>query len=150
MTTWFEGSGEINCDIARVHQAFDDVAQLFVGVVALMPGLTTVELVDAANGSVTIRTNEGLMTRANISKHIEDGRAVLEYDEIYEAGSKVTTKSHFFEEFAASDNRVAHRLVMSDVDASGLLGFFYSRFGSSKTGSAFLNAYKTFLEDQTD
>jgi hypothetical protein len=35
---------------------------------------------------------------------------------------------------------------MSDVEASGFLGFFYRRFGSSKTGNAFLTAYRAHFE----
>jgi len=39
---------------------------------------------------------------------------------------------------------------MSDVEAPGFLGFFYQRFGSSKTGNAFLAAYKVHFEKQSD
>lgn len=36
---------------------------------------------------------------------------------------------------------------MSDVEASGLLGFFYRRFGSKKMGNAFLAAYRSYFEE---
>lgn len=115
-----------------------------------MPGLTTVELVAHEDDSVTIRTNEGLMYRTNISKSIEADRVVVDFDERYEAGSKVTTTSHFSDEFTTSDTGVTYRLVMSDVEAPGFLGFFYQRFGSSKTGNAFLAAFKAHMEKQND
>lgn len=111
-------------------------------------GLASVELVEQESDSVTIRTNEGLMTRTNISRSIEADRVVVDFDETYEAGSRVTTTSHFCDEFTTSDTGVTYRLVMTDVAAPGFLGFFYQRFGSSKTGNAFLTASKTYLERQ--
>ncbi len=146
MSLWYEGTSEIDCDIQRVKRALDDLGELHVGVVNLMPGLTSVELVDQGIDSVTIKTNEGLMKRTSISKHIEADRVLVEFDEEYEAGSKVTTTSHFSEEFTTSDPGVTHRLVMSDVEASGFLGFFYRTFGSSKTGNSFLTATKAYFE----
>jgi hypothetical protein len=146
VSVWFEGSREINCDIGNVKHALENHGELYLGIVGLMPGLTSVELVDQGEDSVTIRTNEGLMKRTNISKRIEADHVLVEFDERYEAGSKVTTTSHFSDEFTASDTGVTYRLVMSDVEAPGFLGFFYQRFGSSKTGNAFLAAYKTHFE----
>jgi hypothetical protein len=133
-----------------VQRALDNHAELYVGVVSLMPGLTSVELVEQGSESVTIRTNEGLMKRTNISKRVEAQSVVVEFDEVYEAGSRFTATSHFSEQFTASDAGVTYRLVMTNVEAPGFLGFFYTRFGSSKTGNAFLTAYKTFLENQPE
>ena len=149
MSVWFEGDGEINCSIEHVMRALENPGELFVGIVSLMPGMTSVELVEQGGNSVTISTNEGLMTRTNISKDIEADRVVMTFDEKYEAGSKVTATSHFSDEFTSSDTGVTHRLVMSDVEAPGFLGFFYQRFGNSKMGNAFLAAYKNHLEEQT-
>lgn len=150
MSVWFEGSREIDCDIGQVRRALENPSELYVGIVSLMPGLTSVELVEQGNDSVTIRTNEGLMKRTNISKHVETDRVVVDFYESYEAGSKVSTTSHFSEEFTTGDIGVTYRLVMSDVEAPGFLGFFYQRFGSSKTGNAFLAAYKAHFEKQND
>ena len=150
MTVWFEGKGEIDCNIQQVKEAFDNPGELYVGVTGLMPGLTSVELVEQGTNSVTIKTNEGLMKRTNISRRIEAESVVVESDEQYEAGSKVTATSHFTDEFTTSDTGVTHRLVMSDVEATGFLGFFYRNLGSSKTGNAFLAAYKTHFENQND
>ena len=114
-----------------------------------MPGMTSVELVDQGSDSVTIRTNEGLMKRTNISRRSEADGVAVEFDEEYEAGSKLTATSHFSESFTASGVGVTYRLTMSNVEAPGFLGFFYSRFGSSKIENAFLNAYRTYFESQS-
>jgi hypothetical protein len=150
MSVWFEGSNEIECSIQQVKRALENHGEHYVGVTRLMPGLTTVELLEQGIDSVIVKTNEGLMKRTNISKRIEAERVVVEFDEQYEAGSKVTVTSHFSDRFSTSDTGVAHSVVISDVEASGLLGFLYRRFGSSKTGNAFLAAYKTYFENQTD
>ena len=146
MANWFEGSGQIDCTIEHVEQALSAPGHLFVEIVKLMPGLSNVELMEHRDDSVTISTNEGVMTRSNIALDLDSEALTLEYDEMYEAGSKVTTTAHFREVFAGTDSGVRHTLVMSDVEAPGVLGFLYSRFGSSKTGNAFLSATKTHLE----
>ena len=150
MSVWFEGDNEIHCSIEAVKHALENPGEHYVGVISLMPGMTSVELVEQGTEFVTIRTNEGLMKRTNISKTIEAERVAVEFDEKYEAGSAVTTTSHFSDEFTANGTGVTHRVVMSDVDAPGFLGFFYRTFGSSKTGNAFLTAYKAYFEKQPD
>ena len=146
MSVWFEGESEVDCDLQQVLRAFDSHGEHYVGVIGLMPGLTSVELVEQGRDSVTIRTNEGLMKRTNISKRIEAESVVVEFDEVYEAGSRVTVTSHFSEEFTTGATGVTYRIVISDVEAPGVLGFFYRKFGSSKMGNAFLTAYKTYFE----
>jgi hypothetical protein len=148
VAVWFEGENEIDCSIDDVRGALDRPGELFAGITGLMPGLVSVELVEEGTDSVTIKTNEGLMTRSNISRRIEAECVVVEFDERYEAGSTVTATSHFTHAFSAGDTGVTHRLVISDVEAPGFLGFFYRNFGSSKTGSAFLAAHKTYFEGQ--
>ena len=128
MTTWFEGSNEIACNIEQVIMAYKNYGDFFVEVVRLMPGLTNVELIEQGRDFVIIRTNEGLMKRTNISKRIETESVVVEFDEEYQAGSMVTTKSHVLDEFMESDSGVRHHLVISNVEAPGLLGFFYKKF----------------------
>ena len=146
MSAWFEGTNEIECSIQHVKDALEDYGEHYVGVIGHMPGLTSVELVEQGRDFVVIRTNEGLMTRTTISKLIEAERVVVEFDEEYQAGSKVTTTTHFLDEFVASDSGVRHRAVISGVKAPGFLGFFYRMFGSSNTGTAVLNSYKTYFE----
>jgi hypothetical protein len=150
VTVWFEGENEIGCTLERVTEALGNYGEQFVGVTSLLPGLTTVELVEQGGDSVTIRTNEGLMERTNISKRIETDGVVVEFNEQYAAGSAVTVTSHYSDEFRASRDGVTHRIVISDLEAPGLLGFFYRRFGSSKAGNAFLTATKAYLEKQTE
>lgn len=132
-----------------VQEAVDDLGQHYLDLIELMPGLSSVELVEDGADSVTIRTNEWLMKRTNISKRAAPGSVTVEFDEEYKAGSKVTTKSHFLDEFTSTDKGVTHRLVMSDVEAPGFLGFFYRKFGSNKMGNAFLTAYETYFDSQT-
>lgn len=111
-SVWFEGKNEIDCDLERVKRSFDELGGHYVGVVGLMPGLTSVELVDQGSDFVTIRTNEGLMKRTNITKRAEADRVVVEFDEVYEAGSKVTVTSHFSNEFTADGNGITHQMVI--------------------------------------
>ncbi len=150
MSIWFEGSSEIKCSIQQVKNAFENLGEHFVGVVGHMPGMTSVELVEQGKDFVTIKTNEGLMKRTNITLLNLDKRVVLELDEEYQAGSKITAKSHFVHEFTTSDSLVMHHMVVSDVEASGLLGFFYRNLGSSNTGNAFLASYKAYFEEHID
>jgi hypothetical protein len=112
--------------------------------------MTSVELVEQGSDFVTIKTNEGLMKRTNITKRMEAESVVVEFDEEYQAGSKVTTTSHFLDEFTTRDTGVKHRTVISGVEAPGLLGFFYRKFGSSNTGNAFLTSYKAYFERQNE
>ncbi len=146
MSVWFEGDGEIDCSIETVKDSLQDLGQHFVGVVSLMPGLTSVELVEQDEGSVTIETNEGMMNRTNIATTVTTDGVVIEFDEVYKAGSKVTAHSHWREEFTPTESGVQHHLVMTDVEAPGFLGFFYQRFGSSSIGKAVVKSNKAYLE----
>jgi len=146
MSAWFEGEGEIECTIEQVKAAYANHGELLAAVVGLLPGLTSVELVEQSTDSVTIRTNEGLMKRTNIVKRSEAESVVVELDEEYAAGSRLTVTSHYRDEFTAAGSAVKHRLLISDVGASGVLGFFYTRFGASKIGKAHLAAYRTHFE----
>ena len=125
MSVWFEGSNEIECNIQQVKHALENHGEYFLGIISLMPGMRSVELVEQGSDFVIIRTNQGLMKRTKISKLMETERVVVEFDEEYQAGSKITTKSHFLDEFTTSDTGVIHHTVMSGVEAPGLLGFFY-------------------------
>jgi hypothetical protein len=146
MAIWFEGTSDIDCNIQQVKDAFEDYGEHYVGVISLMPGLTSVELVEQGGDFVTIKTNEGLMKRTNISKTVTSDSVVVEFDEEYQAGSKVTTTSHFLDEFSTSGSGVTHHTVISGVEAPGMLGFLYRKFGSSNIGNAFLTSYKTYFE----
>ena len=146
MPVWFEGTNEIECNIQQVKHALENLGEHYVGVISLMPGLTSVELVEQGTDFVIIRTNEGLMKRTNIHKLLKADSVVVEFDEEYQAGRMVTAKSHYLDEFTTSDTGVKHRTVLTGVEAPGLLGFFYRNFGSSNMGNAFLKSYQTYFE----
>ena len=148
MSVWFEDSNEIECTIEQVKHALENLGEHYVSVISLMPGLTSVKLVEQGRDFVIIRTNEGLMKRTNITKHIEAERVVVEFDEEYHAGSMITTKSHILNEFTTSDRGVKHHIVLSNVESSGCMGFFYRKFGKFTTGKAFMKTYKTNFEKQ--
>ncbi len=150
MSVWFEGRSDIPCSIGQVEEALSDLGEHYRGVISFMPGLTSVELVEQGPDSVTIRTNEGIMKRTNITRSTAAGSVVVELDEEYKAGSRVTATSHFRDEFTATGDGVTHRLVISDVDAPGLLGFLYRTFGSSNTGNAMLKAYAAYFAGPAD
>jgi hypothetical protein len=56
-----------------------------------------------------------LLKRTSITKLVEAERVVVEFDEEYQAGSKIMTKSHFLDEFTT---RAA--LVMQALDGETL------------------------------
>ena len=106
-------------------RALENPGELYEGIVSLIPGLTSVELVEQGSDSVTIRTNEVLMKRMDIAKSVEADRVIVNSDESYEAGSKVTATTQFSEEFTTANTGVTYRLAMGDLEAPGFLGFFY-------------------------
>ena len=148
MSVWFEGNTEIEGNIQLVNHALENPGEHYVGIIKLMPGMTSVELVEQKSDYLIIKTNEGIMKRTQIVKTIETESVVIEFDEDYQAGSKITTKSNFLEEFTTGEKGINLRVVISAVEASGLLGFFYRKFGSANTGNAFLKAYETYFENQ--
>jgi len=146
MSVWFERSNKIEVDIERVKLSLENLGEHYAGLVRLMPGMKSVELVDQGSDFVTIRTNEGLMKRTNITKQFEADTVIVEFDEEYKAGRMVTATSHYLDEFLTGDNGIVHRTVISDMSAPGILGFFFRKFGKSSTGKAVLNSYKKYLE----
>ena len=148
MVVWFEGTNEIECDIDQIKQDFRDHGSHYEGVIGLMPGLANVDLVEQGDDFVIIRTNEGLMKRTNISKLIESESIVIEFDEEYQAWKMVTVKAHYLDEFTKSQEGVKHRIVISNLETTGLMGFLYKTFGKSNMGNAFLASYKTYFEQR--
>ena len=143
---WFDGSSEIEAAFEVVKKSVQNIGKHYVEVVAGMPGITSVKLIERGDGFVSIKTNEGKMKRINISKSVSPDEVVIECDEEYRAGKMVNTKSHIMSEFVKSKNGIKHHLVISNVEATGLLGFFYRYFGSKNIGRAFLGSYKKHLE----
>jgi len=146
MKIWFEGEGPIACELREVAQAHEDLGAVFIALVARMPGLSAVELVDQGEDRVVIRTNEGLMTRSGITVTADATSIVVEFDEVYEAGSMVTTRSHYRDTYTSTEDGVTHQLAISGVEAPGLLGFLYRTFGNKSIGKAVLGANKGHFE----
>jgi len=143
---WFEGSHEIDCSIQQVKKAFENLGMHYIELVGLMPGISTVELVDEGKDFITIKTNEGIMKRTNITKKIDVDELIVEFDEEYKAGRMINAKSHIVDEFARSGEGVKHRTIISGVKAPGFVGFFYQIFCSKNIGNAFLKSYKKYFE----
>lgn len=146
MPVWFEGTQEIDCSLERTKLALANPSEYFVGTVRLMPGLTTVELVESGEDHVHIRTNEGLMKRTRLSREVGADSVVIEFDEVYEAGTKITVTSHYRDEFKAHGTGVTHNTTVTSVEAPGFLGFFYRHLGKSSIGNAVLASHKGHLE----
>lgn len=148
MSIWYENNNEIDCDIQKIKESFNNWGEHYAAVISFMPGLTSVELLEQGKDFVTIRTNEGLMKRTNIFMNIENERVIVEFDEEYHAGRMINVQSHYWDEFIQRGSIVKHRIVLSNVHAPGLLGFFYVKMGKSSIGNALLKSYKTFFETQ--
>ena len=148
MATWFEGSIEIECSIQEVMQSLENLGAHFVGITKLMPGITAAELLEQEDNSVIIKTNEGVMKRTNISVVKEKESLTVEFDEEYQAGPNLTGKSHYRDKYKTSGAGIIYFNTISNVEASGLLGFFYRMFGSSNIGKAVLNSNKAFFEQK--
>lgn len=146
---WFEGSNEIQCDLKLVENSLKNIGKHYSGIINLMPGMTSVQLIEKGSDYIVIKTNEGLMKRTNISKTVEVERILVEFNEEYQAGKMVTTKSHFLDEYKVSEDKINHRIVISELKAPGFMGFLYRNFGRSNMGKAFLKAHKSFLEKET-
>ena len=147
MKAWFEGTTQIDCDLQTVKTSVADFGTHFLGVVRSMPGISEAELLEQGEDFVTIRTNEGVMRRHNIECSVGDDKVILSFDEVYET-SKVTGRSHFEDTYTASNSGgVQFHSVVSDVQANGVLGFLYRRFGSRNMGKAFLSSQKKYFEN---
>ena len=144
-SVWFEDTTKINCNIHDVEMSLENVGEHFKEVISILPGMTSVELIDQGIDFVTIKTNEGIMNRTNISIVSNKGKITVDFDEEYQAGKTIKTNSHFIEEFESHDNEIRLRVEISNLKAPGFMGFFYRNFGSKNIGNAFLNAYENYL-----
>ena len=82
----------------------------------------------------------------NSRKNIQKNTTIIEFDEEYQAGNKITTTSHHLEEYTLNGSKINYHLIISDVKASGFLGFFYRIFGKKNIGNAILKSHKTYFE----
>jgi hypothetical protein len=145
-SVWFDGSIQINSSLKKINDSFKDIGKSHSNITKLMPGINMVELVEQGDNFVTIQTNEGIMKRKNISKNNQENKIVIEFDEEYQAGKSITTRSHHLEEYTVNDSNINYRLIISNVTASGFLGLLYRIFGKKNIGNAILKSYKTYFE----
>lgn len=146
MNVWFEESIEIKCDIARVGSSLEGHAKHFRDIVRLVPGIKRAEIEEQGRDLVTIKTSEGLMKRTRLQKSVGSDRAVVEFDEEYNAGRLLTTSAHFAEEFTTTQDGVLYNLVISELKSPGFSGLIYRWFGAGSIGNGYLKATKRFLE----
>lgn len=142
---WFQQSTKIACDIENVNRSIENLGEHYINLISVYPGMTTTELIEHGDDYVSIKTSEGLMKRTNFSVLKSENRIVIEFDEEY-ITSKLTTTSHFVENFEAKADSVELDITISNITAPGFLGFFLRNFGGKSIGNAFLNSYKTILE----
>ncbi len=146
MKVWFDGEAQIATGLEQVSEVLRDPGRYHLGVVTRMPGLSSVELLEQGADSVSIRTNEGMMARSNIVVHADAERVVVEFDEVYSMGTVVTANAHFKQTFTPVADGVSLQLVISGMEAPGLLGFVYRSFGSRSIGKAILETNQQFFE----
>lgn len=143
---WFQGSNEIRVELKSISNSLNQKSELFQGIIARMPGMTSAEIIEKGDDFVTIKTNEGIMKRTNIKTDISSEKIIVTFDEEYQAGKTIKTSSHFQHEYINKPDGVAHNLTISNLKASGVAGFFYRNFGSSNIGKAFLKSHKDHFE----
>ncbi|NND05550.1 MAG: hypothetical protein HKN87_04145 [Saprospiraceae bacterium] len=142
---WYQKSIMIDCSIEDINKSLNNLGEHYEELMTVYPGMTTVELIEHDRDYVTIKTNEGLMKRTNISVTILKDKTLVEFDEEY-ITSKLTTNSHFVEIFKDKNNNTELNLEISNLTAPGFLGFFLRNFGSKNIGNGFLDSYRKILE----
>jgi len=147
---WFEGSGLIACSIHRLKNALEDHGKFYEGVTRNMSGITGGKLLEQGASHLRIETNEGIMNRTGIKKEFKSEVISIAFDEEYKAGKIINVRSHFLHEFTVNGAGVKHHITISDVRASGVLGFFYRIFARNNIGKILLGAHKRYLEDLKD
>lgn len=142
---WYQKSAMIGCNLDVINQSLNDLGEHYRKQISVYPGMITVELIEQGTDYVTIKTNEGLMKRTNISVVESGSKIVVEFDEEYST-SKLTTNSHFVEKFQDKNGNTELSIEISNLSAPGLLGFFLRNFGSKNIGNGFLDSYKKIFE----
>jgi hypothetical protein len=145
-STRFNGDTNIQCDLLKIKKSFEDIGRHFTEVTSLMPGMSSVELVEKGSNYVIIKTNEGIMKRTNIIISKKDKELSISFDEEYAAGKKITATSQYAYIFHPIDDQVRQDLTISNVKSPGILGFFYKNFGGNNIGKAVLKSYKDLFE----
>lgn len=142
---WFHNSTMIECKMEDINNSLSNIGNHYKELISVYPGMTSVDLIDQGKDYVTIKTNEGVMERTNISINRSDNKIIVELDEQY-ITSKITTSSHFVEIFEAKSDKIELSIEINNLTAPGFLGFFLRNFGSKNIGNGFLNSYRKSLE----
>jgi len=147
MKNWFESDDIIHVSLEKVILSFKDLGKHYSKLVSLMPGLTSVELIDEGKDFITIKTNEGLMKRVNIVVSSNEESFNIEFDEDYQAGKMINVQSHYVHCFKSVEEGVLHSVRINQMKASGFMGFFYKTFGKASIGKAVLKSYRKFFSE---
>ena len=142
---WYQESTKIACNIKDINKSLNNLGEHYRELIVEYPGMTTVELIEHGKDYVTIKTNEGLMKRTNISVLMSEDKTFVEFDEEY-ITSKLKTNSDFVEKFEAKNDNIELQIEISNIVAPGFLGFFLRNFGSKNIGNGFLDSYKKVFE----
>jgi cell division protein FtsX len=144
---WFEKSILIETKIEQIDLSLNDIANHFQQLIQIYPGITSAELIDQGKDYVTIKTNEGLMKRTNVSVNRLENKIVIELDEEYKT-SAITTHSHIIETFETKNDKIELHIEINNHKAPGFLGFLLRNFGSKNIGNGFLESYKKMFENK--
>ncbi|MEQ8554539.1 MAG: hypothetical protein RIC06_14935 [Cyclobacteriaceae bacterium] len=147
---WFTGSGYIESDFQNLKKAIVDHGKFYEGVTRNMSGITGARLLEQGASHLSIETNEGIMNRTSIKKEFKPEVISIAFDEEYKAGKIIKVSSHFLHEFTVNGAGIKHHITISDVRASGVLGFFYRVFARNNIGKILLGAHKRYLEELKD
>jgi hypothetical protein len=142
---WFQESTMIDSNVESIIKSLSDIGQHYKKLVSVYPGITTAEIIEQGKDYVIIKTNEGTMKRTNISVNTLGGKIVVEFDEEY-ITSKITSNSHFVENFQEKNDSIELNIEISNHVATGFLGFFLRNFGSKNIGNGFLNSYRKIFD----
>ena len=87
---------------------------------------------------MTIKTNEGIMNRTNISIISKEEIIIIEFDEEYIAGKAIATNSHFVEKFDVNDEKkYVAAFRNKQFKSSWIFGFFLPEFWQQKHWKSF-------------
>lgn len=146
MSEWYKNTEYVERDMKTVKGLIKETNEYILNVTRKLSGISTAEITDSSEGSVTIKTNEGVMTCSQIKLDVEAELITLTYKESYQANKAMTVTSNQKDVFQKEGNMIKHTKVLEDVNATGFLGLFYKLFSKNKIGQALQRATKEYLE----
>lgn len=146
MKIWFSGSAPIAASLSQIYNALAQFGKHHTDTVSKMPGMLSVELQEETSDSITIKTNEGIMKRYNMVLEQGDSFVRMTFIEHYHAGKVTDTTCHYDLTFTQEADQVVLTATLSDLNASGFMGWLYKTFGSKNIGKAVLQTYASYFE----